>query len=262
MIRLGLSGRIIEQGGPTYQMSTTDFIAKAKEIGYEGVELRAGQLNAESTDDEVAAIVEALKSNSIACAFANFLAPQVTENLNAMRRMCEIANAVDTPFLRIGFSDIEWIQQACDIAAEYAVSAVIQIHTGSVMETIDGALRVCEQIGRDNFGLTFEPANFVMIDADFGESEISKLGDKLFNVTVQNLKKVDAIEGDGIFAYNGQGFTRCDPDDPEGVDFATAFASLKAVGYDGFATLIEPISAVMDNLELAAAYQRKLSALL
>lgn len=262
MIKLGLSGRIIEESGSTYQMSTVNFIAKAKEIGYQGVELRAGQLHAESTDEEVAAIAGALKDHNVACAFANFLAPQIPENFDAMRRMCEIANAVETPFLRIGFSDIEWISQACDIATEYGVKIVIQIHTGSVMETIDGALRVCEQVGRDNFGLTFEPANFVMIDADFDEAAISKLGDKLFNVTIQNLKKVDATEGDGIFAYNGQGFTRCDPDDPASVDFETTFASLKLVGYDGFATLIEPISAVMDNIELAAAYQRKLSALL
>lgn len=261
MIKLGLSGRIIESSGPTYQMPVPEFIARAAEIGYQGVELRTGQLNHETPDEQVSEIGRALTANQVACAFANCRAETTPEGLNAVRRMAEIARALTTPFLRMGCSDIPWVQQACDIAAEYEVSVITQIHTNTPLETVEGAMRVCSQVDRPNFGLTYEPANFVLAGRDYGQEALEQLGSKLFNVSLQNLKPVEQTEGEGVIVHQGRGFTRCLPDDPEGVDFDLVFAALKAVGYRGFATLIEPISPVMDNVKLAEAYYRKLKPL-
>ncbi len=257
MIKLGLSGRIIEESGPSYQMPVTDFIAKTAEIGYQGVELRAGQLSHETSDEGVSEIAQALTRNNVACAFANCLVQQTAENLEHVRRMAEVARSLASPYLRMGFTDLEWVQRACDIVQEYEVRIVVQIHTNTPLETVEGALRVCEQVDRPNFGLTYEPANFVLVGREYGQEALELLGEKLFNVSLQNLKPVETTEGEGVIAYKGRGFVRCLPNDPEGVNFDKVFAALKAVGYSGYATLIEPISPVMDNLESAAAYYKK-----
>ncbi len=261
MIKLGLSGRIIEESGPSYRMPVSDFIAKAAEIGYRGVELRSGQLDHETSDEQVAEIAQALTTNNVACAFANCLVAQTPENTQNLRRMAEVARSLAAPYLRMGAGDIEWVQQACDISVEFEVSIIVQIHTNTPLETVEGALRVCEQVDRPNFGLTYEPANFVLAGRDYGQQALEQLGDKLFNVSLQNLKPVDTTEGEGVIAHQQRGFVRCRPDDPEGVNFDKVFGALKAVGYNGYATLIEPISPVMDNLEMAAAYYDKLNPL-
>lgn len=257
MIRLGLSGRIIEESGPTYQMSVTDFIAMTAQIGYRGVELRWGQLDHETSDDDIAEIADALTESGVACAFANCLVEQTPHDLQHVRRMAEVARSLATPYLRMGISDVQWVQKACDIAAESEVGVIVQIHTGGPTETIEGAMRICQEVDRPNFGLTYEPANFVLVGRDYGQAALETLGDKLFNVSLQNLKPVETTEGEGIIVYQDHGFTRCEPSDPDGVNFSKTFAALKAVGYNGFATLIEPMSPVTDSIALAEAYYKK-----
>ncbi len=239
-------------------MSTPQFIAEAARIGYRAVELRAGQLNADTPDDEVAEIGRALSQSSVACAFCNCLVEQTPDTLDDVRRMAEIARGLVSPYLRTGMSDIGWMQRACDIADEYEVGLVVQIHTNTPLETVEGAMRVCSQIDRPNFGLTFEPANFVLAGRDYGADALRQLGDRLRNVTLQNLKPVEQTEGEGIIVHNDRGFTRCLPGDPDGVDFERVFSALKAVGYRGYATLIEPISPTMESMALAELYIEKL----
>ncbi|MFP3904183.1 MAG: sugar phosphate isomerase/epimerase family protein [Armatimonadota bacterium] len=264
MIKLGLSGRIIEQitdEGRDYQMSAPQFIETAAEIGYRGVEMRWWQLNSESSDEEVAKIARALGENGVACAFINCLVDAADETLKDVERMSDIARQLASAYIRVHVNDIEWVQQACDIADNYEVALVAQIHTNSPLETVEGAMRVCEQIDRDNFGLTYEPANFVLAGRDYGREAVETIREKLFNVTIQNLKPVQTTEGEGVIVHEGRGFVRCAPDDPEGVDFAKAFEALKSVDYNGYATLIEPISDVMDNLQLADEYFKHLQPL-
>lgn len=261
MIMLGLSGRIIEQSATNYQMSTPDFIAATAEIGYQAVELRAGQLNVGTPDAEIADIGHALSQNGVACAFCNCLVAQDADTLGDVRRMAEIARGLASPYLRMGMTDVGWMQRACDIADEYEVGVVVQIHTNTPLETVEGAMRVCAQIERPNFGLTYEPANFVLAGRDYGAEALKQLGDRLRNVTLQNLKPVEQTEGEGVIVHNGRGFTRCLPGDPDGVSFDKVFAGLKAVGYRGYATLIEPISPTMDSMALAKLYLEKLAPL-
>jgi sugar phosphate isomerase/epimerase len=251
----------MESSAASYEMSAPNFIAKAAQIGYQGVELRAGQLDSNTTDEEVADIARALSSNGVACAFANCLTEATAEGLDAVRRMSEVARALTTPYLRMHCTDITWTQQACDIAADDEVNVVVQIHTNTPLETVEGALRVSAQVDRPNFGLTYEPANFVLARRDYGQQALEQLGGKLFNVSLQNLKPVEETTGPDIIVHEGRGFTRCMPDDPEGVSFERVFTALKAVGYSGFATLIEPISPVMDNWELAETYYQLLKPL-
>lgn len=251
MIKLGLSGRIIETADG-YQMPTTEFIRFAADIGYQCVELRPkGQVTPQTTDAEVAEIRAALDETQVICAFVTFSESQTEDSMPALERMCEITVALGCPSIRVGVSEVSWVQDACDLAAEHGLKLVSQIHTGTPLETVEGALETCEQIARDNFGAAYEPGNFVLAGRDYGLPALQQLGEKLFSVSLQNIKPVPEVKGEGVITYRGHGFRRCEIGDPEGVDFEEVFEALHAVGYQGCATLIEPISDVMDNLDLA-----------
>jgi len=261
VIKLGLSGRLIE-APDGYQMPTTDFIRFAAEIGYQCVELRPrGQVTPQTTEAEVAAIRAALDAAGLVCAFVTFGEPQTDDSKPAFGRMCEITVGVGCPSIRVGVKEIPWVQWACDVAAEHGLNLVSQIHTGTPLETVEGALETCAHLARENFGVAYEPGNFVLVGRDYGLAALQQLGDKLLSVSLQNIKPVPELEGPGVIAYGGRGFRRCRIGDPEGVDFEEVFEALHAVGYDGYATVIEPISEVMDNLELARFAFDKLSPL-
>ena len=237
MIKLGLSGRIIETADG-YQVPVTEFIRFAAQIGYQCVELRPkGQVTAQTTDTEVAEIRAALDETAVVCAFVTFSEPQTEASMPALARMCEITVALGCPSIRVSVSEVSWVQRACEVAADRGLKLVSQTHTGTPLETVEGALATCEQIA------------------------LQQLGDKLFSVSLQNIKPVPEVEGEGIITYRGRGFRRCKIGDPEGVDFEEVFEALHAVGYEGYATLIEPISDVMPNRELARFAFDKLSPL-
>jgi sugar phosphate isomerase/epimerase len=185
----------------------------------------------------------------------------VPENLDAVHQMAEIAHRLGSPYLRMGMTDVEWVQQACDIADEAGVSVVVQIHTNTPLETVEGALRVCGQVDRDNFGLTYEPANFILAGREYGVGALKQIAGKLFNVTLQNLKPVEQAEGEGVIVYNDRGFIRCLPGDPDGVDFDAVFSGLNEINYNGYATVIDPIHPELDSMELARIYLEKLAPL-
>ena len=261
MIKLGLSGRIIETADG-YQVPVTEFIRFAAQIGYQCVELRPkGQVTAQTTDTEVAEIRAALDETAVVCAFVTFSEPQTEASMPALARMCEITVALGCPSIRVSVSEVSWVQRACEVAADRGLKLVSQTHTGTPLETVEGALATCEQIGRDNFGVAYEPGNFVLAGRDYGLPALQQLGDKLLSVSLQNIKPVPEVEGEGIITYRGRGFRRCKIGDPEGVDFEEVFEALHAVGYEGYATLIEPISDVMPNRELARFAFDKLSPL-
>jgi sugar phosphate isomerase/epimerase len=264
MIKPGLSGRIIEtstEDGREYDMTAPEFISAAAEIGYRAVELRWWQLNHESSHDEVTTIATSLGENGIAAAFVNCLVDPDEEGLEALDTMADIARQLAAPCIRVHVNDIEWVQEACDIADGYEVALVAQIHTNTPLETVEGAMRVCEQIDRDNFGLTYEPANFVLAGRDYGVEALETISDKLMNVTLQNLKPVSTTDGEGVIVHEGRGFVRCAPNDPDGVDFEKVFDALHEVDYNGYATLIEPGSDVYGKMELAKAYYQRIQPL-
>jgi len=51
-----------------------------------------------------------------------------------------------------------------------------------MFETVDGSLEVRKKVGRENFGLIYEPANWMIADEDYGRRVAEKLGLKLDEV--------------------------------------------------------------------------------
>jgi len=256
-MRLSLSARIIEGPQGKFQMSLVEFLDFAKEIGYQGVELRQGQYSAETAPDEADRMKKRLEERGLRCAFIR--APNVEERsgLETFKLYLSMAPILKADVVRFRATETLWAKRAADLAADRGLRLASQIHTRTRFETVDMALETLKDIKRENFGVIFEPGNLVLAGEDYGKEAIQRLGDKIFAVCVQNIKPVKEPQGEHIIEHKGRQFTRCLIGDPEGVDFASLFQGLKAIGYQGFVNVLEPKSHLMDNLELARfAYEK------
>ena len=250
-MRLSLSARIIEGPRGRFQMSLLEFFDFAKEIGYQGVELRQGQYSAETSPDEADRMKRRLDERGLRCVFIR--APNVEDkaSLETFKLYLSVAKILRVDVVRFRATETLWAKRAADLARGRGLRLASQIHTKTRFETVDMALETLKEIGRENFGVIFEPGNLVLAGEDYGKEAITRLGDKIFAVSVQNIKPVKEPQEEHIIDYKGRQFTRCLIGDPEGVDFASAFKVLKDIGYQGFINVLEPKSHIMDNLKLA-----------
>lgn len=256
-MRLSLSARIIEGPRGEFQMCLVEFLDFAKEIGYQGVELRQGQYSAETAPDEADRMKRRLDERGLRCVLIR--APNVEDkvSLETFKLYLSVARILRVDVVCFRATETLWAKRAADLARERGIRLASQIHTRTRFETVDMALETLKEIGRDNFGVIFEPGNLVLAGEDYGKEAARRLGDKIFAVSVQNIKPVKEPRGEPIIEYKGRQFTRCLIGDPEGVDFASVFQGLKTVGYQGFVNVLEPKSHIMDNLELARlAYEQ------
>ena len=65
-------------------------------------------------------------------------------------------------------ADIPWAQRAADEAAERGIRLAHQSHTQSLFETVEGSIDVLKRVGRQNFGIIYEPANLDLCGQDYG----------------------------------------------------------------------------------------------
>ena len=97
----------------------------------------------------------------------------------------ELAEELESDLIRICMKkeeDIPWAQRASDEAAEWEIRLAHQSHCASLFETLE----VLEKVGRPNFGIIYEPANWMVAGEDYGREAIRRLEPFLFNVYVQN----------------------------------------------------------------------------
>ena len=159
-------------------------------------------------------------------------------------------------FLAVGFKEIHWLQKAADYLKERGLGIALQVHTGGPFETPELALATLKKIDRDNFGLMYDPANLLLKQVDYVKG-IEQLRNYLFIVSVQCLVLVGADE-EGATEFRGLHYKRHLLGEPGGMDFQGVFDTLEKINFDGYVTVIEPISELMNNLDLAEYMCRKL----
>jgi sugar phosphate isomerase/epimerase len=253
-MQLALSGRIVEQSAHEYQMPTDEFIRAAAAVGYRGVELRDGQIYLGMPDDELQRVQATLVDTGVRCAFLSpWIKLEDGEHLAQFRDYLRFAVTLDAAYIRTEVTEasIPFVRRAADLAAAVGRGIICQIHTGSITDSIDAALAVAERIGRDNYGVTYEPGNFILMGLDYGPDAIKKLGKRLLNVSFQDIKPVAETSGEGVMVFDGKGYRRCLVGDPEGVDVALMFRGLHEADFQGFVTVFEPIPGDMGSLDLA-----------
>ena len=82
--------------------------------------------------------------------------------------------------------DIVWAKRASDEARERGIRLAHQSHTRSLFETVDGSIDILKRVGRQNFGIIYEPANLDLCGQDYGPETLKRFSPYLFNVYLQN----------------------------------------------------------------------------
>jgi len=179
----------------------------------------------------------------------------------------DLAEAFQSNLIRVCMKkdeDTEWAQKAADEAKERGIRLAHQAHDASMFETVDGSLDVLRKVGRDNFGLIYEPANWMIADEDYGRAAIERVRDHIFNVYVQN----HLITPGGSASVNTwkKGPVRLNHIglwEQGGVRFEEVFEALRDVDYEGYVTVHQAFEGVMsvdEAVKKSADYLRTLVA--
>ncbi|MBI3976766.1 MAG: sugar phosphate isomerase/epimerase [Chloroflexi bacterium] len=253
-MKLSLSVRIAEspaQKGAT-AIPIEQLAPLARACGYEAICLRASVVSIDSSPERVAAVRETLATNGLAVSMVTGdtqLAANLDERaVQAIRNITpylDLAERLGCTLLRVMMhteADIPWAQRAADEARERGIGLAHQIHLATLCETVDGALATIRAVNRPNFGITYEPANLLAMGQEWGAGVIERLAPHIVNAYFQNF--VLDPEGPVMWAMVGRGWDRgryLPLSDPSGVAVEPVVQGLKAIGYDGWFTIHQPL---------------------
>lgn len=274
-MELSLSVRVAEAFGSKEEsmMTIEQLIDLARSNGYRALCMRASQAGIHSPAQQVQTMHDQIRDAglSVSMVTGDFAVPSNNERgpdgLRNITPYLDLAEAFGADLIRICMKkdeDIEWARKAADEARDRNIRLAHQSHCASLFETVEDSLRVLKEVGRANFGIIYEPANWMIAGEDYGEETIRRLAPFIFNVYVQNHR----LNPDGEAAVTTwkRGVVRLDHIgvwEKGGVDFETVFAALHQIGYQGFVTVHQAFGDVMpiaEAVEKSYAYLKPLTA--
>ena len=111
------------------------------------------------------------------------------------------------------------IRPAADEAAAMGITICLETHGGLLASGVI-AKKLIEDIGKDNIGINYDPGNVIFYGGVRPEEDIQTSAD-----AVKHVHCKDQIGGPGVWNFPEVGTGE--------VDFATIFAALDKVGFDG-----------------------------
>lgn len=247
-MKLSLSVRIAEAPCKTkLHLPLRDLLQIAAEEGFSAICLRASAAGVQTPREErrkMRAEIEraGLQVSMVTADFAVPLNnPAGPQSLRNIRPSLDVAEDFGCRLIRVCLKsedDIEPAQRAADEAARRSICLAHQCHTASLFEEVDRSLEVLAQIGRENFGLIYEPANLLLCGQPYGEETLQKFRPYLMNVYVQNhlLDEQGPAELE-TYCRGRRRYRHLPLWEAGGIDFSAVFAGLKRIGYDGFVTV-------------------------
>jgi L-ribulose-5-phosphate 3-epimerase len=233
----------------------------AKSMGYDGVELwgKEPHITADTSLDRAREIRKILDYNeleipAIGSYIGNFSTASDEECKRSVIELEKYLNLMDIlkcEMIRIGCGGpgafiaheyhyskaLYWIKQCSVLAKQYDKKLLLEIHNGSLIETIESAESFMKSLNLDNVGLIHDAGNMYISDTDYGAKSIEVLGNYIFHVHVKDELRVKGdtmsdtfhartIYGDEIFQHKllGQG----------AIDHIPIFKALIKKGYEGF----------------------------
>jgi len=256
-MKLSLSVRVAEAFGSKEKSSMTidQLIELAKRHGYQALCMRGSQAGIHSTAETVRKMSAKIRTAGLTVSMVtgDFAVPRNDEHgpdgLRNITPYLDLAEAFSADLIRICMKkdeDIPWAQKASDQARERGIRLAHQSHCGSLFETVKGSLRVLKAVGRRNFGIIYEPANWLIAGQDYGARTIRKLQPYIFNVYVQNHR----LRAGGEATINTWTRGKVELDhiglwEPGGVDSVDVFRALHAIGYRGYVTVHQAFAGIM-----------------
>lgn len=256
-MKLSLSVRVAEAFGSKESSSMTidQLIQLAKRHGYEALCMRASQAGVHTSAETVREMSAKIRvaGLSVSMVTGDFAVPRNDEHgpdgLRNITPYLDLAQTFGANLIRICMKqeeDIRWAQKASDEARERGIRLAHQTHCASLFETVEGSLRVLRAVGRPNFGIIYEPANWLISGQDYGSRAIRKLEPYIFNVYVQNHRLRPG--GEATIRTWTRGAVELDHIglwEPGGVDSPDVFGGLHEIGYQGYVTVHQAFAGIM-----------------
>jgi sugar phosphate isomerase/epimerase len=274
-MKLSLSVRVAEKFDNKREASLTveQLTQLAKDNGYAALCMRASQAGTHSDPEVVNQISTEIHAAGldVSMVTGDFFVPQNDEHgpdgLRNITPYLDLAEAFGADLIRVCMKkaeDIEWAGKAADQAKERGIRLAHQAHNASLFETVESSVDVLKKVGRENFGIIYEPANWFIAGEDYGRNGILAVQDHIFNVYVQNHRLNP--EGEATLKNWKHGTVGVDHIglwDEGGVDFEEVFETLHGIDYHGYVTVhqaFEGVMSVEDAIRRSYAYLRPLTA--
>ncbi len=256
-MKMSLSVRVAEAFDNKEKSTKTieELIALAKSNGYEALCMRASQAGTHTPAERVSEIAGKIKAAGLAVSMitGDFAVPsnnsQGPQCLRKIGPYLDLADKFGASLIRVCMKkdeDIMWAQRASDEAKERKIRLAHQSHCASLFETVDGAERVLKAVGRPNFGLIYEPANWLISGQPYGKATVMRLKPYIFNFYIQNHRLNPAGKASVETWVKGKvPLDHIGVWEKGGVDAEDVFAGLRAIGYHGYITVHQAFGDVM-----------------
>ena len=265
-MKLSLSVRIAESLSKTELfIPFAQIVSIAAEAGYEAICIRASAGGVNTSNDELKQMRDCVQQAGLRVSMvtADFHVPlnneHGPESLQNIGPTLDVAELLDCDLVRVCLknrADISHARGAADQAADRGLRLAHQCHTSSLFEEVEPMLEVLHEIDRPNFGIIYEPANLMVCGQSYDESTLRALKPFLLNAYVQN-HVLDPSGPDWLNTYcRGEvQFHHLNLWEEGGVDFASVFAGLQAIQYDGYFTIHQAQG--IENVEGAKRFAQR-----
>jgi len=256
-MKLSMSARVAESFFNKKESSMTidELIALARSNGYQALCMRASTVGIHSSEETVREYAGKIRDAGLAVSMTtgDFKIPtNGDDGPDALRNITpylDLAEAFGADLIRVCMKkddDVDWARKASDEAAERGIRIAHQSHCASLFETVEGTADVLARVDRSNFGLIYEPANWMVAGEDYGPETIRRLKPWIFNVYVQNHR----LNPDGetkltTWTHGPVGVDHIGIWEDGGVRFDEVFATLDEIGYAGYVTVHQAFEGVM-----------------
>jgi len=238
-MKLSLSGRLVESGSETI-ISIREFLDLAGRCGYDAVDLRASQLGPATSEAELDAIRAGLADNGLHLFEGAFRGTLADDGEEAFAEFAKTVASLGGEGIRMG-GDLATLKRGAQLAGAHGVRILYQMHTNGPFETIAAAVAAVGEIAEPSFGVMPEPANLLMAGEPFAEGMFEPLRGKIAGVHVQTLEVgPDAANLLRLCDGTEVRYERVPYEENTQIDFATFFAALKRVGFEGCVNELEP----------------------
>ncbi len=273
-MKLSLSVRVAESflNKEESSMTIEELIDLARTHGYGALCMRASQGGIHTPAEQIGEMSARIREAGLVVSMVtgDFAVPRNDEHgpdgLRNITPYLDLAERFGADLIRICMKkqeDIEWAQRASDEAGERGIRLAHQAHCSSLFETVEGSLEVLDRVGRSNFGIIYEPANWMIASEDYGPETIERLGDHIFNVYVQNHRlNPDAETKIQTWKSGPVGVDHIGLWEDGGVDFSAVFSGLHQIGYTGFVTVHQAFEGVMSVSEAVSRSSQYLAGLI
>ena len=266
--KISLSGQMFDQ------LTIWDHLEAAAAAGYSAIELRSTHANPNTYPGELDAIKAECEKNglrilALSCFVGNFgLLDEAgcEAAYEVFKKYIALAERVGADMIRLWPAWVEsaaasqevweravnWCRKCSDYAAEHGKKIAMEMHHGTLCDTLEACKQLIGAIDRENAGFILDPVNLYQVPVEEAKPYIYELKEKIFIVHVKDIIRLPSGDYPYCFpyAYYAQHigrFTKVVPPDASrveyyahrrinqgGVDWSGILKALTDIGYEGY----------------------------